>query len=56
MDVCSTGTLPEIDHDSDNSVNPDQENGSLLVEEGDHLFATGLLSHPSMDIRASSTI
>ena len=61
MDTCSARSLPEIDHDSDNSdsdipVDSDLESESLCVEEGDCIFATGLLPCPSMDIRASSTI
>ena len=61
MDTCSTRSLSEIDHDSDNSnsdipVDCNPEGKSLSIEEGDHILATGLLPHPSMNIRASSTI
>ena len=56
MDICSAGSLPEIDHDSDGSVDPSQESESLSKEEGDCILATGLLPYPSTDIRASSTI
>ena len=53
MDVCSAGPMPVIDHDSKDS---DLEEIPVSVEEGDQILATGLLPHPSMDIRASSTI
>ena len=56
MDIFSAGSLLEIDHDSNDSVDPSQESESLSMEEGDHIFATGLLPYPLMDIRASSTI
>ena len=56
MDICSAGSWPEIDHDSSDSVDPNQESEPLSLEEGDHILATGLFPHPSMDIRASSTI
>ena len=56
MDICSAGSLPEIDHDSDDSVDPNQESEPLSMEEGDRILATGLLPYPSMDIRAPSTI
>ena len=45
--------MPVIDHDSEDS---DLEETPASVEEGDRILATGLLPHPSMDIRASSTI
>ena len=53
MDVCSAGPMPIINHDSKDS---DLEETPASVEEGDRIFATGLLPLPSMDIRASSTI
>ena len=56
MDICSAGPLPEIDHDSDDSVDLSQESESLSMEEGDHILATGLLPYSSTNIRASSTI
>ena len=56
MDICSAGSWLEIDHDSGDSADPNQESEPLSVEEGDHIFATRLFPHPSMDIRASSTI
>ena len=56
MDICSAGSWPEIDHDSGDSADPNQESEPLSVEEGDHILATGLFPHPSMDIRALSTI
>ena len=56
MDICSAGSLLEIDHDSSDSVDPNQESEPLSMEEGDRILATGLFPHPSMDIRALSTI
>ena len=56
MDIFSAGSLPEIDHDSDDSINPNQESEPLSMEEGDHILATRLFPYPSMDIRALSTI
>ena len=58
MDICSTGSLPSIDHDSDpkNSDDSNPESTPLSIEEGDHILATGLFPFPLMDIRASSTI
>ena len=53
MDVCSAGRMPIINHDSEDS---DLEETPASIEEGDRILATGLLPHPSMDIRASSTI
>ena len=55
LDLCLVGPLPEIDHHPDPN-NVDSENNPLLIEEGDHILATGLLLLLSMDIRASSTI
>ena len=51
MDDCSAGPMPVIDHDS-----KDSDLGETPDSVGDRIFATGLLPHPSMDIRASSTI
>ena len=56
MDVCSAGPMPVINHDSEDSEDTDLEEIPISVEEGDRILATGLLPHPSMDIRASSTI
>ena len=56
MDICSARSWPEIDHDSGDSTDPNQESEPLSVEEGDRILATGLFPHPSMNIRASSTI
>ena len=58
MDICSAGSLPTIDHDSEAENSDDSDLGSppLSMEEGDRILATGLLPHPPMDIRASSTI
>ena len=56
MDICFAGSLLEIDHDSDDSVDPSQESEPLSMEEGDHILATGLLPYPLVDIIASSTI
>ena len=56
MDVCSAGPMPVINHDSEDSEDTDPEELTVSVEEGDRILATGLLPHPSMDIRASSTI
>ena len=56
MNICSPGSLPEIDHNSDDSVDPNQESEPLSMEEGDHILATRLFPYPLMDIRASSTI
>ena len=56
MDICSAGSLPEIDHNSDDSIDPNQESEPLSMEEGDRILAIGLFPYPSMDIRALSTI
>ena len=59
IDICSVGSLPEIDHDTADNIeinDPHSECGPLSVEQGDHILATGLFPCPSMDIRASSTI
>ena len=56
MDICSAGFWPEIDHNSSDSINPNQESEPLSMEEGDRILATRLFPRPSMDIRASSTI
>ena len=56
MDICSAGSWLEIDHDSSDSADPNQESEPLSMEEGDHILATRLFPHPSMDIRALSTI
>ena len=56
MDICSTGPMPVINHDSKDPEDTDLEETPVSVEEGDQILATGLLPHPSMDIRASSTI
>ena len=56
MDVCSTGLMPVIDHDSEDSKDTNPEEIPVSVEEGDQILATRLLPCPSMDIRASSTI
>ena len=56
MDVCSAGPMPVINHDSEDSEDTNLEELTISVEEGDQILATGLLPHPSMDIRASSTI
>ena len=56
MDICSAGSWPEIDHDSSDSVDPNQESEPLSLEEGDCILATRLFPHPLMDIRALSTI
>ena len=59
IDICSMGSLPEIDHDTADDIkidDPHSECGPLSVEEGDHILATGLFPCPSMDIQASSTI
>ena len=55
MDICSAGSLPEIDHDSGDSVDPNQESEPLSMES-DRILATGFFPYPLMDIRASSTI
>ena len=34
MDICSAGSLPEIDHDSGDSIDPNQESEPLSMEEG----------------------
>ena len=39
MDICSTGSWPEIDHDSSDSADPKQESEPLSVEEGDCILA-----------------
>ena len=56
MDVCSAGPMPVINHDSKDFEDSDPEETPVFIEEGDRILATGLLPHPSMDIRASSTI
>jgi len=56
LDICSVGSLPEIDHDSDPDPILGSEDESPLLEEGDRILATGLLPSMTMDIRASSTI
>ena len=58
MDICSTGLLPSIDHNSDpkNSDDSNPEGTPLSVEEGDCILATRLFPCPPMDIRVSSTI
>ena len=53
IDICSVGSLPEIDHDTadDIEINDSHlECEPLSVEEGDHILATGLFPCPSMDI------
>ena len=44
MNACNTGPMPEISHDVDPSEEdvPDTTPESLSIEEGDHIFATGL--------------
>ena len=62
IDICSIGPLPKINHDSelgldldpDSDPNPSDE--PISIEEGDRILATGLLPHPPLEIRASSTI
>ena len=54
IEICSIGPLPEVDHDSEHGLKLDSE--PILVEEGDHILATGLLPPLPVDIRASSTI
>ena len=62
MDVCSTGPMPIINHDSEdpddsnNSKDSNPEGKPISVEEGDRILAAGLFPYPSMNIRASSTI
>ena len=59
IDICSVGSLPEIDHDTTDNIEINDshlEREPLSVEEGDHILATGLFPCPSMDIRALSTI
>ena len=59
IDICSMGSLPEIDHDTADDIEIDDshsECGPLSVEEGDRILATGLFPCPSMDTRALSTI
>ena len=56
MDACPAGPMPVINHDSEDSEDSDLEETPVFVEEGDRILATGLLPHPPMDIRASSTI
>ena len=56
MDICSAGSWLEIDHNSGDSVDPNQESEPLSMEEGDRILATRLFPRPSMDIRALSTI
>ena len=51
-DICLAGLLPEIDHDSDCEADFDLRSGGSedktpLIEEGDHILATGLL--PPLD-------
>ena len=55
-DACSSGPMPEINHDSEEDLTPGTEDEPISVEEGDQILATGLLPTPTMDIRASSTI
>ena len=45
-----------INHDSEDPEDTDPEETAVSIEEGDRILATRLLPHPSMDIRASSTI
>ena len=53
-EACSVGSTPLIYHDSNDSE--DNTSGDCL-EEGDRIFATGLLpSEPSLEVRAGSTI
>ena len=57
MHACTAGFAPEIDHDSHSSDEDTSEETPEPIEDGDCIFATGLLPSPSsMDIRASSTI
>ena len=61
MDTCSVGPPPEIDHNSDCNSDSDlrsvgSKDGTLSVEEGNCILATGLLPPSSVDIWASSTI
>ena len=55
-DACSSGPMPEINHDSKEDLTPDTEDEPISIEEGDRILATGLLPTLTMDIRASSTI
>src|ERR1700678_471164 len=57
MHACTTGFAPEIDHDFHSSDEDTSDEVPESIEDGDCIFATGLLPSPSsMDIRASSTI
>ena len=40
MDIFSAGSWPEIDHDSGDSIDPNQESEPLSMEEGDCILAT----------------
>ena len=55
-DACSSRTMPEINHNSEEDLTPDAEDEPISIEEGDQILATGLLPTPTMDICASSTI
>ena len=60
IDICSMGSLPEIDYDTADDIeidDPHSECGPLSVEVGDCILATGLFPCPSMDIvRARLTV
>src|SRR6202522_2885301 len=57
MHACTTGLAPEIDHDFHSPDKDTSDEVPESIEDGDRIFATGLLPSPSsMDIRASSTI
>jgi transposase InsO family protein len=54
-EACSSGPVPELHHDTDDAE--DSEDGTESIDQGDRIFASGLLpSRPSEDICASSTI
>ena len=60
-EACSSGPTPELHHDTDDvddsEDSDNSENDEECIDEGDRIFAYGLLpTRPSEEIRATSTI